>query len=108
MNRSRLERLAKEFLPSTDDDPFAPLWHSQWLAGFCAAIDQDMGRPPRWRHHNAPYRHHRGELGIWIRRALADFQSARGRMPVAEEFRRWVDAARLASSPFAGMEAWTR
>jgi hypothetical protein len=47
-------------------------------------------------------------LAIWLRATLKDFQAARGRLPIKEEFRRWVDAARLAAAPWAGMEAWTR
>jgi hypothetical protein len=46
MNKARLERLAQQFLPSTNDDGFAPLWWSKWCAGFCSAVDEDMGRSP--------------------------------------------------------------
>jgi hypothetical protein len=67
-----------------------------------------MGRPPRWHHHQSRYLHHRAELRVWVFCTFKDFEAARGRMPVAEEFRRWIDAARLAAAPFAGQEAWPK
>jgi hypothetical protein len=106
MNRSRLERLTQQFLPPAGSDAFAPLGHSQWVAGFCAAVDGDMNRSPRWCHYKAPYRHHRAELTIWLRQTITDFAAIRGRMPVGEEMKRWVDAARLAAAPWSGMETW--
>jgi hypothetical protein len=108
MNKARLERLAQQFLPSTNNDGFAPLWWSKWCAGFCSAVDEDMGRSPRWCHYQSPHRHHRAELRVWLFCTFNDFEAARGRMPTVAELRHWVSAARIAAGPFAGLEAWTK
>ena len=109
MNRARLrklERLVREFSPRRQDTPFAPLWFSHWLAGFCAAADADMARPPQWHHYNSPWLHHRQELKIWLWRTLEDFKAMRGRLPLREEIRSWITSARLAAAPWHGRTTW--
>jgi len=102
----KLERLARELSPPPEDDLLAPLWCSQWLAGFCAAADADMGRAQQWHHYPPPWLHHWEELRGWYWCTLEAYCDWRGGLPAREAIKRWIDAGRLAAAPWVGLETW--